>query len=81
MPRTLATPRHKALRELIIQKRKGRGLTQHALARALRRSQSYIASIETGQRRVDVVEFFELAEALRFDPIEALKAIKRTRAK
>jgi transcriptional regulator with XRE-family HTH domain len=81
MPRTISTPRHRALRDLIIQKRKKLGLTQQAVADAVGRPQSYIASIETGQRRVDVVEFFELAEALRFDPIEALKIIKKTRGR
>jgi hypothetical protein len=32
------------------------------------RYQSYIASIENGLRRVDVVEFLQLAEAIGFDP-------------
>lgn len=50
--------------------------TQHELARLIRRSQSYIATIETGQRRIDVVELVELAAALGFDPTAALRLVK-----
>lgn len=81
MPRTLSSPRHVALRDFIVQKRTQAGLTQHQLAAALDRSQSYVASIERGQRRVDAVELLEFAEALRFDPIAALKAMKRVAAR
>jgi hypothetical protein len=46
------------------------------LARLIRRSQSYVATIETGQRRIDVVELVELATALGFDPQAALRLVK-----
>lgn len=77
MPRTLSSPRHRALRDFLVQKRKKAGLTQHELAALLERPQSYVASIETAQRRVDLVELLELAEALRFDPQAAVRHIKK----
>lgn len=40
------------------------GLTQADLARAVRRSQTWISKCELGERRVDVVELEDLAEAL-----------------
>jgi transcriptional regulator with XRE-family HTH domain len=39
------------------------GLTQHQAARRLRRSQSFVAKSETGDRRVDVVELVRFARA------------------
>lgn len=77
MPRTLGRPRHNALRDLIIEKRKKAGLTQHEVSARLNRPQSFIASIETGQRRIDVVELLDVADAIGFDPEEALRRLSR----
>jgi hypothetical protein len=38
----------------------------------LKRSQSFIAKIEVGERRIDVVEFIEIARALGREPVELL---------
>lgn len=75
MPRTLGRPRHKALRDFIVEKREEAGLTQHEISARVKRSQSFIASIETGQRRVDVVELLDLADAIGFDPHEAVRRL------
>jgi transcriptional regulator with XRE-family HTH domain len=42
-------------------------MTQANLAGRIGQYQSYVARLESGQRRIDVVEFLELAEALGFD--------------
>lgn len=65
---TIASPRHNALVELIIEERKKAGLTQTDVARRLGRYQSVVATLESGQRRTVVIEFLELAEAIGFDP-------------
>jgi len=75
MARTLGRPRHEALRDFIIEQRVEAGLTQHELSARLDRPQSFIASIETGQRRVDVVELLDLAEAIGFDPHDAVRRL------
>jgi ribosome-binding protein aMBF1 (putative translation factor) len=75
MPRTLGRPRHEALRDFIVEQRVEAGLTQHELSARLDRPQSFIASIETGQRRVDVVELLDLAEAIGFDPHDAVRRL------
>ena len=72
MPRTLGRPRHEALRNFIVEMREEAGLTQHEVSARLDRPQSFIASIETGQRRVDVVELLDLAKAIGFDPHDAV---------
>ncbi len=76
MSRTLGSPRHKALWRLLVAERKKAGLSQQKLAKILKEHQSFVARLESGQRRIDVVEFLELAEIIGFDPARALTKIK-----
>nr|WP_205934427.1 helix-turn-helix transcriptional regulator [Rhizobium leguminosarum] len=57
---------------LLVEKREASGLTQTELAYKLGEYQSFVARLESGQRRVDVIEFLELARILNFDPLDAL---------
>ena len=51
------------------------GLKQADVARELGRHQPFITSIENGQRRIDVVEFLQLAQVIGFDPHEVLRML------
>jgi len=73
--KTLGTRRQEALVALLKDKREAAGLTQTELASKLGEYQSFVARLESGQRRVDVVEFLELANILRFDPLTVLKEL------
>lgn len=75
MSRTLGSSRHRALIELVIKERKAADLTQVQVAKRLRRYQSYVTLLETGQRRLDVIEFMDLADAVGFDAAAAIKAL------
>jgi len=77
LAKTLGSKRHKALIDLLIAKREAAGMTQADLAARLGEYQSFVARLESGQRRVDVVEFLELAETLGFDPAKAISALKK----
>lgn len=77
MVKTLGTVQHKALIALLIEKREAAGLTQSDLAAKLNEYQSFVARLESGQRRVDVVEFLELSELLGFDAASAVKLIQK----
>jgi len=44
------------------------GLTQKQLAKLLRKPQSFVSSYERGQRRIDVLEFLRIVDALEADP-------------
>ena len=46
-----------------------------ALAERLGRPQSYVSKFERGERRLDVVEFFEVMDALRVDGFKFLKQL------
>ena len=67
MPTTLRTPRHVRLVSLIVEQRQAAGLSQAQLADRLGRVQSVISSIESGGRRVDVVELLDIAEVIGLD--------------
>jgi transcriptional regulator with XRE-family HTH domain len=73
---TLGSKRHKILIALLIERRKAAGMTQAQLADRLGKSQSFIARLESGQRRVYVVELLELAEVLGFDAGEVVAAVR-----
>src|SRR5689334_21574365 len=62
--RSIHDPRYLELLASIRLQRKQRGLTQAALAAKLGRGQSYIAKVETGERRLDVIETLDLCAAL-----------------
>jgi transcriptional regulator with XRE-family HTH domain len=82
MARALESPRHEALRAFLVERRHKAGLRQVDLAKRLRRPQSYVTYVETGQKIVDVIELLEWADAIGFDPREALKRLaKLPRAK
>jgi transcriptional regulator with XRE-family HTH domain len=66
--KTLRSKGHRALIELIVATRNQAGLTQRDLAARLRRPHSFVGRIEAGERRVDVVEFIEIARVLDIEP-------------
>jgi transcriptional regulator with XRE-family HTH domain len=61
----------------LIAARKAAGISQQELAKRLRTSQTVIARIEIGERRVDVIEFIDLARALQIDPREVVSQLMR----
>jgi len=63
---------HASLRDVLISARKDLGWTQRDLAEKLGVSHSIIGKIETGDRRLDVIEFYEYTKALGLVPSETL---------
>jgi len=61
------------LRKLLVNARTETGLTQAALALRLKRPQSFVSKYERGERRLDLVEFQEVANALEIDPLRFLR--------
>ena len=68
MTKSVFTQKHNRFRQLLIQARKDSGLTQVELAERLGRPQSFVSKVERGERRLDVVEFLEVAHAIGLDP-------------
>ena len=68
MAKSLHTPEYAALIRVLVETRKQHGLTQQDVADKLRKPQSYVAKVEGGERRLDVVEFIALSKAMQIDP-------------
>lgn len=66
---------YQALIDVVLDARTEVGITQTALANKLKRPQSFIGKIESGARNVDVIEFIEIARALKIDPTKLLSRV------
>jgi transcriptional regulator with XRE-family HTH domain len=75
--RATFTDKAERFRKLLVAAREESGLTQVQVAGKLRKPQSYVSKIERGERRLDIIEFFELAEILKIDPFEILHTLQR----
>ncbi|MCP1743350.1 transcriptional regulator with XRE-family HTH domain [Bradyrhizobium japonicum] len=60
-----------------VELRKDAGLRQVDLAEKLGVYQSWVTHLESGQRRIDVVELIELGRILGFDPAEVVRRLDR----
>jgi transcriptional regulator with XRE-family HTH domain len=75
--KSIYSARQGALCELLVAARRKAGLTQHEVARRLKRPQSFVAKFEGGERRLDVVEFLAVAEAIEADPVRMVRRLLR----
>lgn len=74
--KSLRSPAHVRLLQLLVTAREKAGLTQQQLADRLRKPQSFISKYEGGERRIDVIEFIAIAEALEMDASRAIRDIR-----
>lgn len=83
MTKSLHLKSYASLLAVLINARRDRGLTQQMVADRLQKPQSYVAKIEGGERRLDIVEFVALTRALGIDPsamfADVLSALDKTR--
>jgi len=75
--KSVHTKRYKLFLNLLIRARQDLDVTQEHVAARLNRPQSFVSKYENGERRVDVVEFLEIAEAIGFDPIDFLRKVRK----
>ena len=78
MTKSVFTEEYQIFLKLLIEERKHAGFTQTLLAEKLNQSQPYVAKYEKGVRRLDLIEFLEIADAIVFNPFDFLiKLFKR----
>ncbi len=65
----------KKLQQALLEARKKANLSQVELALRLKRPQSFVSKYERGERRLDVIEFRQVAVALGIDPIRLLRKL------
>ncbi|GIW62206.1 MAG: hypothetical protein KatS3mg090_0032 [Patescibacteria group bacterium] len=67
MDKAIYAKDHKFLVHQLKKARKAVGLDQKKVAKLLGRSQSYVSKIESGQRRIDIVQLKEFARIYKKD--------------
>lgn len=62
MKKAIYSKEHKYLVEQLKKARQNSGLDQNKVAKLLKVTQSYVSKIESGQRRIDIVQLKEFAK-------------------
>ena len=70
--------RHDYFRALMQDARKKAGLTQSQLAERLGKPQSFVSKYESGERRLDVLEFHDVARVLGINVRSFFVALDRS---
>lgn len=73
MQKSLKSPDYARLIAMLVAIREAADIRQHTLAKKLGRPQSFVAKYEGGERRLDVVEFITIVQALGADPVKIFR--------
>ena len=73
MAKSLRSKEHQALLAILRASRLQLELTQREFADKLGWTKSKYASVESGERRLDVMEFRHIAKVLKTDPVELFR--------
>jgi transcriptional regulator with XRE-family HTH domain len=77
MRKCVHSTEQRTFREAIQAARKRAGLTQKQLADRLGRPQSFLAKYESGERRLDVIEFVAVSRAIGANPVRLLSTMMK----
>lgn len=77
LAKTIHRTEYRQLVDQLRERRESIGVSQGALARALGWTQQKVSYIETGARRMDVLEFVWMAKALGLSPIAAFRRAEK----
>jgi transcriptional regulator with XRE-family HTH domain len=78
MQKSVHSSDYRALREELRRLRTGAGLSQRELAAELGVAHSWVAKVESGERRVDLIEFLWFVAACQADPVAAIKRLLKS---
>ncbi len=70
---------YQRFRDLLSRARRKRGKVQEEVASYLGKPQSFVSKYESSERRLDVIEFLEVARALDIDPMEIIAELEKRR--
>ena len=76
MTKSVFSQEYEKFRQLLVAARQQKRLTQSDVASALGKPQSFVSKYERGERRLDVVEFLQVADALKISPISMIMQLK-----
>lgn len=75
MEKTIHSLEYKELRAWLVNKRHEKQLTQRDVSKLLNIAHSWIAKIEQGDRRIDLIEYIRICCALGIDPHEGVRIV------
>lgn len=76
MATSIYSKKYRRFLDLLIRARKEADLTQMEVASRLGRPQSFVSKYENGERRLDIVEFLEVAKAVDCDPVGLIRKLR-----
>ena len=76
MKKSIYSKEYEAFCEMLRKERLKRKITQEELASRLGRPQSFVAKIEKGERRLDLIEFLIVARAVGISPSTFLRKLE-----
>jgi transcriptional regulator with XRE-family HTH domain len=65
------------LGNVLVRARERAGLKQSEVAARLALPASYLSKVENGTRRLDVIEFIQIAQAMDSDPAEIIRELRK----
>jgi transcriptional regulator with XRE-family HTH domain len=75
MSKSLHSAEYSEFRELLVRLREESSKTQTEIADVLGLPQSFVSKYETGERRLDVIEFINVCNALGAEPSKVFKSV------
>lgn len=75
MPKSVFSDAYATMLAVLVAARRDAGVSQVELAQRLGRTQSFISQIERGVRRLDIIEFYAVAQAMKIDPVVLFSAV------
>jgi transcriptional regulator with XRE-family HTH domain len=75
MATSVFTPSYQSFLATLVALRREHGVSQVELARRLGKPQQFVSRVELGVRRLDLVEFCAIADALGVDPRQAFARV------
>lgn len=76
LEKTIHSRKGTRFRALLVEARVKAGLTQQDVAARLHKAQSFVSYYEKGLRRLDVIEFLEVADVLNADPVKIVRQLQ-----
>ncbi|ORL47957.1 helix-turn-helix domain-containing protein [Pseudomonas putida] len=76
MPKSIHRPEHQALVGLLRKYRIAAGLTQVQCSKALKHPQSFMSDVESGTRRLDIVQLRDLCTVLGISLTELVEELE-----
>jgi transcriptional regulator with XRE-family HTH domain len=79
MPKSVHSERHRMIAAALASQRRAKGLSQAEVAKVLGRHQPFVANIESGERRVDLVELLDIAKIIDLDVVALVRDLQNNR--